>query len=309
MIEIDNEFDPKSVIKYLAKFTKEIMVNRKSEGLLVIFSGQLDSYVTAKIAIETIGVKRVKLVILSAIKEKRREEIISNAVKDLKIPRENIYSYNVTRIMKEFEHMETLIPNLTAGLPSIQLRNIGQLMLKTRLAKRLMEEQTYSYVGKPQSQRDKFVQELVARNKFQKRLKMALAYLIAESENLLVLSKTNKTEWLTGLFTTWGYGHVASIMPLGNIYRTQVVELAHYLNIPPEIIDLSFSDIVEGMENKYQFFFELDSTEVDKVLKELLNDKEVEDIAKEYNIEKERIERVKHFREVSKYQRSIPRIP
>ena len=103
MKELKDNFEPRGVVKYTIKFIQDIIDKRKAEGLLVIFSGQLDSYVTAKMAIETMGVEKVKLIVLSTITDKRREEIIAKAIKDLKISRKNIYSYSVTKIMKELE--------------------------------------------------------------------------------------------------------------------------------------------------------------------------------------------------------------
>ena len=104
--------------------------------------------------------------------------------------------------------------------------NISHLLLQTNIVRNIVSKKTYAHVGKSSSDQEKFFQKLIARNKVRKRLKTLLAYFIAERDNLLLVSKTNKTEWFTGLITPFGYGHAADIMPLGDLYRTQVLQLA-----------------------------------------------------------------------------------
>lgn len=61
-------------------------------------------------------------------------------------------------------------------------------------------------------------------------------YLVANHENRLVLGGGNRTEWLTGYFTK--YGDIAvDILPIGNLYKCQVRQLARHLDVPNAIIE------------------------------------------------------------------------
>ena len=64
---------------------------------------------------------------------------------------------------------------------------------------------------------------------------MASLYYHANRLNYMVVGASNRSELSTGYFTKWGDGGV-DIMPIGNLVKKQVVELARYLGIPEEII-------------------------------------------------------------------------
>ena len=67
------------------------------------------------------------------------------------------------------------------------------------------------------------------------RVRMAKIYQVAEVQNLLVVGAANRTEWMTGNFSHWGIDHCADVMPLVHLYRTQVEQLAEYLDLPEYI--------------------------------------------------------------------------
>ncbi len=68
------------------------------------------------------------------------------------------------------------------------------------------------------------------------RLRMLTLYYHANQLNYMVVGASNKSELAIGYFTKYGDGGV-DIMPLGNLVKAQVVELASFLGIPQEIID------------------------------------------------------------------------
>ena len=65
---------------------------------------------------------------------------------------------------------------------------------------------------------------------------MSILYAKANEINGLVLGTGNKSEIMTGYFTKYGDGG-ADILPIGDLYKTQVKALAKKLKIPQEIID------------------------------------------------------------------------
>jgi NAD+ synthase len=66
------------------------------------------------------------------------------------------------------------------------------------------------------------------------RLRMIILYAEARSRTALVVGTGNKSELLTGYFTKHGDGG-ADLLPLGDLYKTEVRELAAQLRIPAPI--------------------------------------------------------------------------
>jgi len=65
---------------------------------------------------------------------------------------------------------------------------------------------------------------------------MITLYYFANNLNYLVIGTGNKSELSVGYFTKHGDGGV-DILPLGDVLKTEVVELAKYLGVPKAIID------------------------------------------------------------------------
>jgi NAD+ synthase len=68
------------------------------------------------------------------------------------------------------------------------------------------------------------------------RLRMATLYTLAQTHGYLVAGTGNKSELAVGYFTKYGDGGV-DVEPLGNLYKSQVRQLARELAIPQSIID------------------------------------------------------------------------
>jgi NAD+ synthase len=67
------------------------------------------------------------------------------------------------------------------------------------------------------------------------RLRMATLYYFANSRNYLVAGTGNKSELTAGYFTKYGDGG-ADLLPLGDLLKSQVRELARELGVPEVII-------------------------------------------------------------------------
>ncbi len=316
LVAFDLNIDPTSVKDKIISLIQKTVQERESSGLLVTFSDQNESFVVAKLAIEALGTDRVKLAVIRDVSEDKRQEILSDTKKFLEITDDRIISFDIAKITRQFKfelerdelRSRRLEDILEASLIP-RLYNLGRYLLQAHVAHNMVEEKTFSMVGEATSERGKFIQELIAHRKMRKRLKMVLALLIAETENLILVNETNKTQWLTGLFTTFGYGHIAEIMPLGDLYRTQVLQLGEYLGVPKEIRDLAYDDLMPGVKNTYQYFFKLESDDIDRILVRLQADWSPTRISEETGIDLNLVEKVNHFHQVSKYQRTVPIIP
>jgi NAD+ synthase len=176
-------------------------------------------------------------------------------------------------------------------------------------AKKEIEEKTYGMVGKATSDRERWIHKIIAHNKFRSRLQMAVAYLTAEQENRFLIGTINKTELSTGLFTKWGHGHSADLMPLGDLYRSQIFEVAEYLKLPEPIQNLSKADLIPGVQNKYLYFFELIVDEVDRILVHLEHGYSIVEISDKLNIPLEKVEKINTYYNSAAFTRQVPLIP
>jgi NAD+ synthase len=67
------------------------------------------------------------------------------------------------------------------------------------------------------------------------RVRMILLYAFAQKHNYLVVGTGDKSELMLGYFTKYGDGGV-DILPIGDLYKTQVRALGLHLGIPEEIV-------------------------------------------------------------------------
>jgi NAD+ synthase len=87
------------------------------------------------------------------------------------------------------------------------------------------------------------------------RLRMITLYHFANQLRYLVIGSGNRSELAIGYFTKHGDSGV-DILPLGNLVKAQVRDLAEYLGVPPEIIEKPPSaGLWEGQTDEDDFGF------------------------------------------------------
>lgn len=70
------------------------------------------------------------------------------------------------------------------------------------------------------------------------RVRMICLYDIAKKNNALVCGTENKSEYYLGYFTKFG-DEASDFEPIRHLYKTEVFELAKYLNVPKEVFKKS----------------------------------------------------------------------
>jgi NAD+ synthase len=75
----------------------------------------------------------------------------------------------------------------------------------------------------------------LAGGNFSARIRMAMLYYYAATNNLLVLGTADKSELMIGYFTKFGDSG-ADIFPIGELYKSQVRMLARELQVPEHIL-------------------------------------------------------------------------
>lgn len=107
------------------------------------------------------------------------------------------------------------------------------------------------------------------------RLRMTTLYYYAQLKKYLVVGSSNKSEFLLGYFTKYGDSG-SDIMPLVNFSKSEIYDLAKYLEIPNAIIQKPPSaGLFEGQTDEDEMGFSykdlekyLNNEKIDKKLKE-----------------------------------------
>jgi NAD+ synthase len=139
------------------------------------------------------------------------------------------------------------------------------------------------------------------------RIRMAALYYYANLENLLVLGTSNKSELLVGYFTKYGDGGTDA-MPIGDLYKTQVFELARELDIPDSIASKPPSaGLVAGQTDEHDLGVKY--ADLDRILMGIERWLPLEDIADLTRMDLETVRRVQNMVYRSAHKRYLGMIP
>lgn len=99
--------------------------------------------------------------------------------------------------------------------------------------------------------------QIVAASNFKQRTRMSMLYYHAEALHYAVVGTPNKHEQEQGFFVKYGDG-AGDVMAIGNLYKTQVYQLAEYLGVPKEIIKRTpTTDTYSAEQTQEEFFYQL----------------------------------------------------
>lgn len=99
--------------------------------------------------------------------------------------------------------------------------------------------------------------QIVAASNFKQRARMSMLYYHAEALHFAVIGTPNKHEQEQGFFVKYGDGG-ADVMPIANLYKTQVYQLANYLGVPKDIIERTpTTDTYTAEQTQEEFFYQL----------------------------------------------------
>jgi NAD+ synthase len=136
------------------------------------------------------------------------------------------------------------------------------------------------------------------------RERMTVLYDISFSERALVLGTSNKTELLLGYSTLFG-DSACAIMPIGDLYKTQVHALGVQLRVPEPVLDKEPSaDLWEGQTDEAELGFSY--AEVDAVLVEMVDRRQRRAALVEMGFAAEFVDRVAARVRSQQFKRKLP---
>ncbi|OGS40191.1 MAG: hypothetical protein A3K77_03970 [Euryarchaeota archaeon RBG_13_31_8] len=196
-----------------------------------------------------------------------------------------VFLPNDTTSKLDFKHLDLIIKKL-------------DLFCKKKEITNLVDEVSKHCIVKP----DKF-----ALANIKARSRMVLLFEYANMNKSLVCGTSNKSEQLVGYFTKYGDGG-ADIQPIGDLYKTQVWELARFLKIPKEIIlKPPTAGLWKGQTDEKEL--KMSYKHLDLILAGLEQKMNFDDIAKITGVKTSDIQRIHDLRVKSQHKRRAPLIP
>lgn len=237
-------------------------------GLVVAISGGIDSSVSAALAVQALGAKRVFGLLMpeqdsspeSTAKGRLLAEHlgISYEVKDIAPTLEAIGCYQARD-----DAIRGVFPDYNERWKSKIIIDGG---LKGQINHFLIVVQDEA--GKQQQARLPLNAYLtiVAATNFKQRVRKTLEYFHADRLNYAVVGTPNRLEYDQGFFVKGGDG-LADIKPIAHLYKSQVYGFARHLGLPDPICNaIPTTDTYSLPQGQDEFYFALPYQEMDKAL-------------------------------------------
>ena len=262
---------PSDEIKKISSFLYEEVHKRfRRKGIIVGLSGGIDSAVMAALAVQALGKENVIGLILP---EKESNPLSAQyAVKHAEKLGIIFFQKDITETVDAVggyatrdDYLKSLVPEYTPAstynivLPSDFLKkdslNFYTLQIQTpdaRLITKRLNVESFRFI--------------TAFASIKIRARMIHLYWEAERRNLVVAGTTNKTEMILGDFCKYGDGGT-DLEAIAHLYKNQIYQLAHHLDVIPEIINRDPSpDTFSLPVNDQQFFFRIPFDKLDLLL-------------------------------------------
>jgi len=259
-LNIDAAAETERIVAFLRDSVRKVT---RKQGVVLGISGGVDSSVALALCVRAFGVERVTALIMP----ERDSEPISE-----QLARQVAAQFGVEPILE-------IITPVLDGFGCYPRRDeaIGRIFpeydaakgygAKIVLPQNLLDEDTLNVfsltIVAPDGQektrrlplREYF--QIVAASNFKQRTRMAMLYYHAELRNYAVIGTPNKNEHDQGFFVKHGDGGT-DVNPIVHLYKTQIYQLAEYLDIPEAIRRRPpTSDTYSAHSTQEEFFFRL----------------------------------------------------
>lgn len=282
--------DVEAVVNKIVQKLKEDLVKKlKRRGGVVGISGGIDSSVTLALAVKALGPenllgimlpeqdsspdsKQLALELSEKFNVKTIEENITDALTGFRC-----YQRRDEAVQQVFPEYNPQTFKMKIGVKQTGLYNNLPPVFSLTIIDAEGKEKTTVLPAKEYLQ-------IVAASNFKQRSRMSMLYYHAESLHYAVIGTPNKHEVEQGFFVKYGDGG-ADIMPIGNLYKTQVYQLAEYLEIPKEIIERTpTTDTYTAEQTQEEFFYQLPFDKMDRLWYGFENGYSADEVGKAMNM-------------------------
>lgn len=258
------------VDKITSKLRNDMQNLLKRKGAIVGISGGIDSSVTLALAVKAYGAERVTGIMLP-------EKDSSSESKELALNLASKFGVqtieeDITGALTGFgcytrrdEAVKAVFPEYNSDHYKMKI-SLNQESIKHNLPSLF----SLTIVDEKGQSTSKIIPvkeylQIVAASNFKQRCRMAMLYYHAERLYYSVIGTPNKHEVDQGFFVKYGDGG-ADILPIAHLFKSQVYQLAEYLEIPKEIIKRTpTSDTYSAEQTQQEFFFQLPFLEMDLI--------------------------------------------
>lgn len=297
-------FDPVIVAQNIQSFIQEKLDQYCRNGVILGMSGGLDSAVIASLLTRAIGPDKILALLLP--ERDSSQDSKTDAMKEIKRLGIHHREVDLTPILTEIG-IYKLVP-----LHFLGTRRIKKTVVRQQHQRQIEKLGEMPFLAGLLGTRDlendqKIIDAGNAYARVKHRIRMVILYYYAEMENRLVVGTTNKSEAMTGFVVKWG-DNVADIEPILPLYKTQVFQLASYLDVDQGIIEKAPSpDLIPGIVD--EFALGIDYPTLDKILWGLDQGWDAAKIADTYKVETALVDHVRELIRRSEHIRKLPPYP
>jgi NAD+ synthase len=250
------------VNEIIHKMQQDVLHNLKRLGAVVGISGGIDSSVCLALSAKAFGPDRVLGIMMPEKDSNHESEDLAKELAGrfgVRTIKEDITS--ALSGFKCYERRDEAVKRIFPEYdPKTHKMKIG--IKQSGLSNNLPPVFSLTIIDRNGNQEDKILPvkeylRIVAASNFKQRSRMSMLYFHAESLHYVVIGTPNKHEQEQGFFVKYGDGG-ADVMPIGNLYKTQVYQLANYLGVPKGIIERTpTTDTYSAEQTQEEFFFQL----------------------------------------------------
>jgi len=290
------DINPEKECERICEFIKEqIYTHFRREGAVVGISGGIDSALTATLSVRALGKDKVLGVFLP---EKESNPISLTygelLAKKLGIRTEKVELTQALESLGCYRKRDEIIKKIFPQYDSSYKIKIG-------LPQDLLERDRINYFSlkmiSPKGEEKNFrlskegLLGIVAATDMKQRSRMIQLYYYAEKYNYMVIGTTNLSEYAQGFYVKFGDGGV-DLEPIAHLYKTQVYQLAKFLDIPEEIIKrVPSPDTFSAVVSDQEFFFCMPYDLLDLLLYAQENKVPLSKVSQVLNLSEEQINR------------------
>jgi len=262
--------DCAQVTEEIVRFMRGVTGQRLRKGVVVGLSGGIDSSVTAALCERALGKDRVLGLILPEKESNPVSFVYAELLaRRLAIKTEKVDISPTLDSLGVYSSREEVVKR---SFPEFDASYRYRMILPQDLLQRdrmnIFSLEIVDSAGNTKSRRLGLTDylELMAATDMKQRTRMTMLYYHAEKRHYMVMGTTNKSEAIQGFFVKYGDGGVDA-EPIGHLYKTQVYQLAQWLDIPEEIVKRTPSPDTFSYEvSDKDFYFCIPYEELDLLL-------------------------------------------